>query len=631
MTNLLRLCVGAVGLLTLAARAPAETDKAQALVRDLRVENLLRPLPYGNVKVGGMIGSRINSSIQNRILRQEVDMLVKPYRDRVDKYEWRGEFWGKCFLSLVGAWQYTNDPKLKKELHSKMDEYVDKLLATQDPSGLLTANRQLPDSFGDWDIWGRRYTMLGLIMHHKATGDPRTLEAARRLADVTIADIHRKHISVPQLGTAQGMPSSTIIEPLVLLYELTSDPRYLDFALSIVHDWQRPGQADLVRKALNRIPVGDRTPMPTPDKWWGWDPGLKAYEMMSCYESLCHLYRVTGEETYRQAVLNTYESIRDDELMVSGTGSIKEFWGHGRFHQLARLEDPNESCTSMLWIKLAYQELELTGDSLVADQIEWSFYNAYLNSMKPDASYYCRHNPLSGIKRQGEDQCGLRQNCCVANGPRILMLIPQICVMQGADGPVVNLYEASQSELTLSNHVRLKLFVETDYPLTGKVRIRLDPDQAAKFVLKLRIPSWSEKMSVAVDNEAQPGVFPGTYLAIERIWKKGSVVEMDLDMRARIESAPGNPDYKAIIRGPILLAQDKRLADAYGLDSPLKFGTGKRLDTVPAKHKPADVWMAFQVPVWVDGEKTTVALCDFASAGNTWDGNSQFRVWIPEK
>jgi hypothetical protein len=203
--------------------------------------------------------------------------------------------------------------------------------------------------------------------------------------------------------------------------------------------------------------------------------------------------------------------------------------------------------------------------------------------------------------------------------------------MEGADGPVVNLYAASQSELTLSNHVRLKLFVETDYPLTGEVRIRLDPDQAAKFVLKLRIPSWSERTSVAVDTEAQPRVFPGTYLAIERTWKKGSVVRMDLDMRARIESAPGNPHYKAIIRGPILLAQDKRLADAYGLDSPLKFGTGKRLDTVPAKHKPADVWMAFQVPVWVAGKKTTVALCDFASAGNTWDGNSQFRVWMPEK
>ena len=160
--------------------------------------------------------------------------------------------------------------------------------------------------------------------------------------------------------------------------------------------------------------------------------------------------------------------------------------------------------------------------------------------------------------------------------------------------------------------------MKTDYPLSGLVDIRVEPGKAENFALRLRVPEWSEQTSLSVNGAAVAGVQAGTWAVIERLWKPGDRVWLNLDLRPRIlTAADGGKRYAAVVRGPVALARDLRLGGS--IDEPVSLGGGD-LDPVAA---PASIEMAFAA----SGGK--VVLCDYASAGNTWDARSRYRVWMP--
>ena len=58
---------------------------------------------------------------------------------------------------------------------------------------------------------------------------------------------------------------------------------------------------------------------------------------------------------------------------------------------------------------------------------------------------------------------------------------------------------------------------------------------------------------------------PSSYVAIDRKWKKGDVVEVGLPMQNTVEHMPNVPDYIAIMHGPILLGMRTGTEDLAGL------------------------------------------------------------------
>jgi hypothetical protein len=49
---------------------------------------------------------------------------------------------------------------------------------------------------------------------------------------------------------------------------------------------------------------------------------------------------------------------------------------------------------------------------------------------------------------------------------------------------------------------------------------------------------------------------PGSYLAINRTWKTGDRVEMELPMHLTVEATPDDPTLQAFLYGPLVLAGD---------------------------------------------------------------------------
>jgi len=582
-----------------------------------------------SARMNGYVGEKLDASYKNRILAQDVDRLVAPFRNRTESSCWQSEFWGKWFTSAMLAYHYRPEPQLKKII----DQAVEGLIATQTPDGYI-GNYADDKHLDAWDIWGRKYCMLGLISYYDLTKDKKSLTAASKVADHLMKELKDRNALIVKMGNHRGMAASSVLEPICQLYSRTGDKKYLDFAQEIVRQWETPDGPQLISKAT--INVAERFPKPITN-WYGSEQGMKAYEMMSCYEGLLELYRLTGKQEYKTAVEKTWASIRDTEINVAGSGSSVECWFHGKENQANPIFHYQETCVTATWIKLSQQLLRLTGEAKYAEAIEQTYYNALLGSMSLDGSDWAKYTPLSGQRLEGGEQCHMGTNCCVASGPRGLFTFPLTTVMSGKEGLQVNFYAAGTYTLQTPGKQTVEIVQETDYPVSGIIKIKVQLKKSENMAIQLRIPEWSVNSLLTVNGEAVKSLNPGGNIQMKRLWKSGDLIELELDMRGRVVSSGKAPQSIAIVRGPILLSRDTRLAEP-SLESNITPVADKDgyIELVPVTTKNPEMWMEFNASFVPEsygegGSKSIpVTLCDYSSAGNAKEGHPHFKVWLPQ-
>lgn len=613
-------------LVLLAGTSVAQKSKKEQSLVKPAVEDQLQWADAALIQ--GFVGGRLDASYQNRILAQDVDRLIAPFRNRTETSCWQSEFWGKWITSAILAYRYRPEPQLKAVL----DKAVRGLIATQTPDGYI-GNYADGSHLQSWDIWGRKYCMLGLLAYYDITKDKNVLLATSKLADHLIKELADHHFLIVEKGNHRGMAASSVLEPICLLYARTGDKRYLDFAEEIVREWETSKGPQLISKA--DVNVSKR--FPKPKSWYGPEQGQKAYEMMSCYEGLLELYRLTGKEEYKDAVEKTWENIRDTEINIVGSGSAMECWFGGKELQTLPILHYQETCVTVTWIKLNQQLLRLTGEAKYADAIEQTFYNALLGAMKPDGSDWAKYTPLSGERLEGSEQCGMGLNCCVASGPRGLFTFPLTAVVSTKDGFQVNFYTEGTYSLHTPGKQKAEIIQETDYPVSGKISLKVKLPKSENMAFRFRIPEWSKQTTLTVNGEPQSGIVSGQNAVIERKWNDGDVITLELEMRGRVIRLGKMPENIAVFRGPIVLARDVRLQgppiDA--MVSPL-VNEEDYLKLEPVVPIQPGIWMEFKATFKPESYKEegsqpiSLTLCDYASAGNTNDENSRFRVWLPQ-
>ncbi len=559
-------------------------------------------------------------------MAQDADRLIEPFKlkNRTETHLWQNEFWGKWFTSAVLAYKYQPSPELKKVL----DHSVSSLLATQTPDGYI-GNYAAAHRLEEWDIWGRKYCMLGLLSYYDLTGDKKSLSGAIRLADNLISDLNKKDGIIVTKGNFRGMAASSVLEPICLLYKATHNQKYLDFAKEIVRQWETPDGPQLISKA--NVNVGAR--FPKPKNWYSPEQGQKAYEMMSCYEGLTELYRLTGNETYKKAVMDAWENIRDTEINIVGSGASIEMWFGGNVVQDRPVTHYQETCVTVTWLKLTGQLLRLTGDSKYADEAERTYYNALLSSMSADGAVWAKYTPLNGQRLPGSEQCGMGLNCCEANGPRGLFNIPAYMVTSRKEGLQVNYFSDGVFKLKSPQGDSVVLTQHTAYPKSGTVEMDITLQQQQNMEIFVRIPAWSKNTKLSVNGEIVNDVQAGRYTSIKRTWKTGDKIIVDFDMRGRVIEMGTTTRSAAIMRGPIVLARDSRFEDA-GLEAALKPVTDENgyIELVEDLTKADDVYMAFKASFIPEsytespGGPISITLCDYASAGNGKQP-SFYKVW----
>lgn len=584
--------------------------------------------PSNKESLSGYLNERLDAAYNNRILAQDEPKLIEPFKNRTEARCWQSEFWGKWFTSAVLAYRYRPEQSLKVLL----DKAVEDLVATQTQDGYI--GNYAPDKhLQQWDIWGRKYCLLGLLAYYDVTRDKKTLLAAQKLTDHLMQELHDAKLMISKQGNHRGMAATSVLEPVCLLYTRTGNKKYLAFAEEIVRQWETPDGPQLISKA--GVNVAER--FPKPKNWWGWEQGQKAYEMMSCYEGLLELYRITGNPSYKEAVERTWNNIQNTEINLAGSGSAMECWFGGQALQTLPVKRYQETCVTATWIKLSQQLLRLTGDAKYADAIELSYYNALLCAMSTDGSDWAKYSPLQGQREKGEEQCGMGINCCVASGPRGLFTLPSTMVMQTSQGVSINFFAAGSFQLKTPAGQNITIEQETQYPANGKIVVRLKLSRPESFTLRIRIPAWSKQTSLYVNKEVNNEWTAGSFAAINRVWKDGDRLELNLDMRGRVVTMGEPQKSMALYRGPILLSRDVRLTS---LEEDLAMTPVLNKDGFcelePVAVSKDNIWLQYKAkfiaesPSDEQAKTVDLLLCDYSSAGNTIDKHSAFNVWFPQ-
>mgnify|MGYP004596424739 FL=1 len=148
-------------------------------------------LKVKSVKINGYVGGRIDDCILHRVMGQDVDELVEPFRHRNETWRWQSEFWGKWALGALETYRYTGDAAL----YEKIAASVGHIIETQSPDGYI-GNYAPESQLREWDIWGRKYTMLGLLGWYELSGDSQALAAASGVADHLISQLKYKNANI---------------------------------------------------------------------------------------------------------------------------------------------------------------------------------------------------------------------------------------------------------------------------------------------------------------------------------------------------------------------------------------------------------------------------------------------------
>ena len=566
-------------------------------------------------------------------------LFVAQFRiGNVDNHDlgWRIEYWGKMMRGACFTYSYTQN----EALYGILETSVRDIMTARDNFGRITTY-SIEKEFRGWDIWGRKYVMLGLeyfleICKYDALSDE-ILSILCKHADYITEKIGPEADGkCPITKTSshwQGLNSSSILEPFVLLYNLTENKKYLDFAKYII-DEGGCEHFNIFEAALE----GKLHPYEY--------PVTKAYEMISNFEGILEYYRVTGEEKYKTMAVNFALLVMESDITVIGcAGTTHELFDHSAVRQF----DPaftgimQETCVTVTWMKFCHQLLCLTGDSIYADQIERSAYNALLGAInynhhpcKGQVFSFDSYSPLlNGVRGTliGGYKDLLRKRfwwgCCVAIGAAGTALVPLSAAMETKKGIAVNLYLPGTYTQTVDGST-VTLRTETDYPKNGKIKIRVETLGECKFSLSLRIPAWSLQTALSV-NGIPVDVLPGSYAKIEKTWKNGDEILLELDMRTRIIRASeidpqASADaicHLALQRGPVMLARDTALGEDIKEAVSIKDENGYAKLT-PSQTADFPTEQEYKVKT-KDGEITVI---DYASAGQSWDPDLPVTVWI---
>ena len=619
------------------------------------------PCP-ADVRLFGYVSGKMDALIRERFMtdfaRTTVyDEAENAFRTHCDDLRtkglgwWQGEYWGKTMLSAAEVYSHTHDEGLKNFIldkahrflsdHQRTDGYIG---SYSDARFVRVFNKPEVQSWC-WNIWGRKYTIWALYDIYRQTGDHVCLDAAIKSMDQMLAMLKELNLRISETGSFYGMPSSSILKPLLLIYRETGKKEYLDAAREIVADFDRSGhpQGNIIADAFGDSPIHEWHPEPF---FWA-----KAYETMSCMEGLIEYYRVTGEQRPLEAVKRLHAKLVSNELNpMGGVGYFDHFVDGGH-----RPNSMTEPCDVTHWIRINRELYLLTGDARYLDFIEKAFYNAFLASVYRDGKWGAHAVRSHGRRhRTAPHQVWMKYHqCCIDNMPRTF--VDWIATQVGARGDEaidVNFYsdmKATQDGVTIS--------VSGNYPIADAVEVRIVTDRARK--VRFRVPGWSRMIKVngadargpwyEVDVPSGESVWHlafdmtpevvSTYVqntVYSTDWFYGEA--MSDWLVSVFESAHENPEMKGlaraegaafVMRGPLLLARCTRAGGSP--DEILKVGKTVNHGGFEATATPrlnVNVWGAWTLTLKSGKDERRADVADYASSADTDDPDNAFSIWF---
>lgn len=532
----------------------------------------------------GFVGRRLDANRNGSLKAFDIDRYVKMVEEKKQQdWWWIGEQPGKWLESAVLTWEYSADT----DLQGRAGKILARLEAAQEPDGYLGITdrsvRTVEKPLRGMDAYELYFMLHGLITASEVLHDAKALETARRLGDYFVDHIgpgkaefwpspyrppeNVNTIICPQFTwVPEGTPRAAtlhvqseiaghtahyawegtlLIDPMLRLHQATGDKKYLDWSRWVVDNIDRWSGWNSFSK-LDQVADGTLGVHQL-------QPYVHSHTFQMNFLGFLRLYQITGDASLLRKVRGAWDDIARRQMYITGGVSVGEHFEPGYNRPLTG--EVVETCANMSWMQLTQYLLELTNEPRYADAVERLLFNHVFASQTVDGDCYRYHTPPNGFK-PGDYFHG--PDCCTASGHRIVSMLPRFIYGYGNNELYVNQFIPSTTDCTLSDGTVISLNQQTRFPEAPTVELRIDLKGQARFALNVRIPAWCERPSLTINGESVP-VRPGTYAKLDRTWKLGDTVKLDLPMTPKWtehDHFEGGPAPWALMRGPVVYALD---------------------------------------------------------------------------
>ncbi len=385
--------------------------------------------------------------------------------------------------------------------------------------------------------------VCGLVDAHKFAGDPQAWAVLGRMTDTALQHLPPKAVEHGQPWRAakdvswNWDESYTMPENLFLAYQRGAGDRYRELGAQYLND-----------TFFDRLAAGQND-----------FAGRHAYSHVNALSSAMQAYLTLGSEKHLQAAKNGFDMVTAQSFATGGWGPDEQLRATGSpdvYDSLTKTHNSFETpCGSYGHFKLTRYLLRVTRDARYGDSMERVMYNTVLGAkpLKADGStfYYSDYN-LQGRKVYSTNHWP----CCSGTLPQVAADYRINTYFHDASGVYVNLYVPSTLRW-IKNDAQIELTQRGQYPLDSHVEFEVKTSRAAKFGVNLRIPAWAEGASFAV-NGGRITAPAGTFARVEREWKNGDHIDLELPMTTRLEAIdPQHPNTVALMVGPLVLFGDQ--------------------------------------------------------------------------
>ncbi|WP_426061772.1 aceric acid hydrolase [Hymenobacter sp. B1770] len=483
-----------------------------------------------------------------------------------------GDFF-KLLEAVAASYAVTHDPKLDQQL----DEAIALIAKVQRPDGYLSTHSTIAELNNpgqkaafknrlNFETYNLGHLMTAACVHYRATGKTTMLDLARKSTDY-LYNFYKK--ASPELARNAICPSHYM--GVVEMYRTTRDPRYLELAKSLID----------IRGLVAEVGTDDnqdRIPFRQMQQ-----AGGHAVRANYLFAGAADVYAETGDATLLTTLNRMWDDVTQRKMYVTGAcGALydgvspdgtaykpdtvqKIHQAYGRDYQLPNFTAHGETCANIGNVLWNWRMLQVSGNAKYADVLETALYNSVLSGISLDGQRFLYTNPLAYSdalpfqQRWSKDRVDYisLSNCCPPNVVRTIAEVNNYMYSTSDKGLWVNLYGGNKLSTKLRNGAALSLNQETNYPWDGNVKLTLDEAPKKPFSMFLRVPAWCDGATLLVNGKPIVATLtPGTYAEINRSWKKGDRVELQLPMPAQLLEA--NPlveetrNQVAVKRGPIV-------------------------------------------------------------------------------
>ena len=392
---------------------------------------------------------------------------------------------------------------------------------------------------GGFDLngsWSPLYTVhkvfAGLLDVHAAWGNTQALAVATGLAGyfgkvfAALDDAQMQQL----LGCEYGGLNESFAE----LSARTGDRRWLDVAERLYD-----------RKVLDPLVAGE-------DRL----ANIHANTQVPKVIGLARIHELTGKSAPAAAARFFWNTVTRHHSYVIGGNADREYFSAPDSIATHITEQTCEHCNSYNMLKLTRQLYGWQPDGAMFDYYERAHLNHVMAAQDPKNAGFTYMTPLmTGTAREYSTPADDAFWCCVGTGMESHAKHGESIFWEGEGMLLVNLYIPAEARWRTRGAT---ITLDTHYPYEPTSRLTLTTlARPGSFPIALRVPGWADgRASVTVNGAAVTPVMAKGYAIVERRWRAGDVVAIAVPLDLRLESAPGDPDTIAVLRGPMVMAAD---------------------------------------------------------------------------